>query len=62
MIEHGNGVVHCGDGAVINLLEVCLAGGDLRRIDVEGNDVFGETQRIQAGVSLVHLALDRFVT
>ena len=36
VIEHGNGVVHCGDGAVINLFEMGLAGGDLRRIDVEG--------------------------
>ena len=62
VIEHGNGVVDCGDGAVIDLFEVGLAGGDLRRVDVERNHVFGETHRVQAGVSLVHLALDRFVT
>ena len=58
MIEHGDRVIQRRHRAIIDLLEVGLAGGNLSRVNIEGNDVLGQTQGIQAGVGLIHLRLD----
>ena len=48
IVEHGDGVVHRCNSALINLLEVGFPLGNLSGIDIERNHVLRQSQRIQA--------------
>ena len=58
MVEYRNGIVHRRNRPIINLLEVCLALADLHRVNVKGDRVLGQPERVQTGVGLVHLLLE----
>ena len=48
LVPHGHGVVHGLERAVLDLLEVSLAGGDLGRVNVEGHRALGQAERVHA--------------
>ena len=59
VVEDRDGVLQRLGRAAVDLLEVRLAHGDERGVDVEGHGVLGDAERVEAGVGLVDHRLDR---
>ena len=58
VIEHFDGVVERLDRPIVDLLEMRLALADGRGIDIERENVLGQTQRVQTAIGVVHLDLN----
>src|SRR4051794_4510303 len=58
MIKNNDGIVEGLNRAIINLFKMRPALANERRVDVEGDSIFGEAERVEASVGFVHLLLN----